>query len=172
MLPQLAELQLSTAVRVTDAGLNMVAEAAPRLQCFKLTGNHAAGDKGLDTLRGCAGLKILDWSFCRCFGDNAEKIIGDRFPLLEGLAISRWSVGDKFLHGQFEGDGRLTRLEAMDLSGLRISDRGIKVLVEGCYDRLTSLHLMQCRQATEVGPGCISEGCKVLENLDIGYNDN
>lgn len=172
VLPQLAELQLSTAVRVTDAGLKMVAEAAPELQCLKLAGNHAVGDKGLDALRGCAGLKMLDLSFCGGFGDSAGKIIGDRFPLLEGLAISRWRVGDKFLHGLFEGGGRLTKLEAMDLSGLGISDRGIKVLVEGCGDRLISLQLRQCRQVTDVGLEYISEGCQLLGNLDIGYNDN
>jgi Leucine Rich repeat len=173
-LPKLVELQLSTAVQLTDAGVAAVAEHCPQIRTLKIAGNHAITDRAVGALRSCRSLEMLDLSFCSLLTDAAAKDLA-ALPALTTLSVARWNVTDAFVQDLLcgGGGGGGKALKDLNLAGCAaISDGALDHISVHAAERMEALHLRQCRRVSDAGLELLVRSCTALRELDISCNDN
>lgn len=169
-LPALVEIQLSTTVALTDAGVLAIARFCPQVRVLKISGIHQITDMAVRSLRTCKHMHTLDLSFCSKFSDAAAVDLA-AMPALVSLSVSRWSITDMFVKNLFANGGGAA-IASLSLSGCsELSDLALVHACSGAGSRLRSLKLRHCRRITDAGLDALVSNCVVLESLDISSND-
>ncbi|KAI4339322.1 hypothetical protein MLD38_024279 [Melastoma candidum] len=191
----LQSLDVSYCRKLTDLGLEAVAEGCPDLQRLYLEGCRFVTDKLLLSIsHNCRKLKELGLQGCNNVTDQGISDLVDRCHKVEFLDINKCSnIGDlgvsrvaeccsfslrtlKLLDCYRAGDQSIfslakycKNLENLIIGGCRdVSDEPLKCLAAACGDSLKYLRMDWCLNITDSSLKCILTQCGQLEALDIG----
>lgn len=134
-------LDLSSCVKITDAGLATVAKfTSPRLLSIKLVRTKGFGGAGIRSLVECSLLQYVDLTFCTAVGDYEIFIISE-----------------------------LEHLQKLKLTACRnVTDLGLAALTR-CKD-LRNLSLKFCSVGDD-GVRNIAAGCSQLQVIDLSFTE-
>ena len=162
----LHELNVHGADKVTDTGLQAIAEAAPALVALDLSSAYRVTDVGLRAIAlRCTSLRALKLAGCLGVTGAGLSVVGESCPGLTELDLSacrhaaNWALG-----ALFNGCPRLTKL---DLSHCpKLTDDDVRVLGDSCHE-LRWLSLAECKQLSDEGVLEVAKNCPTLETLNL-----
>ncbi|CAA6659050.1 unnamed protein product [Spirodela intermedia] len=186
----LESLNLNGCQRITDAGVQAVAYACPKLKAFSIYWNVRITDTSVKHLvKFCKDITTLNLSGCKNISDQSLYLIAENFKALDELNLTRCikltDVGlrrillnclhlrslnlyalSSFTDNAYRELSSLKHLRFLDLCGAQnLTDGGLSH-ISACKD-LISLNLTWCVLVTDVGMVAIAEGCSSLELLSL-----
>lgn len=158
----LCDLDL-TSTDVDTAGLDALAEGCPQLSRLVLKNCASVSDDGLERLKRCAQLAILNLSGNYLITDRGLTAFCGGCPRLSHLDLPGCGVTDVGLAVLTESCPELVWL---DLHSCRITDTGLAELAARCA-RLTYLTVDWCEAVTDAGLAALAKGCANLADMSI-----
>ena len=157
---KIEEVDLVGAAKVTDVGVQAVAQHCPNVVRVNLCGCNLVGDAGVVALaERCIKLEALLLSGV-LISDSALVALGAHAPALHDLDLSCCRAAE---------DPALPNLLVMEgLPGLsRVTDAGLTALADGCPG-LISVSLAFCSHITGAGVSRLARTCNNLVSVNLG----
>ncbi|XP_024861045.1 F-box/LRR-repeat protein 4 isoform X2 [Kryptolebias marmoratus] len=160
--------------RLSDASLGHLQSRCTLLQRLNLswTGNRGALTlTGFSSFMKACGLSLvcLEMSCCHFLNEACVEVISQTCPVLQELNLSSCDR----LHPQaFTHISKLTHLRRLVLyrTKIEIEDYDVVASMLAARSRsLCSLDLWRCRNLTDRGLAELVSGCRMLEELDLGW---
>lgn len=194
--PALRELNISGCSNITDVGLREVGMNCNKLQCLNISSCPEIDGSGLVALaESCRLLLKLDISKCRKIENWSIKKVFFECRALEEVTVAHMNkIGDEEIRVLAQNCANLTALYAAECP--YVSDTSIQIVAQNCLDldlldvsrtemqyrisdvsmlalgqksrSLRTLRVAGCENISDVGLNWLTDGCKVLEELDLG----
>ncbi|KAF6085843.1 F-box and leucine rich repeat protein 13 [Phyllostomus discolor] len=164
--PNISHIYMVDCKRITDSSLKSLSPLK-RLRVLNLANCVRIGDKGLKYFfDGPVRTRIreLNLSNCTQLGDAAIEKLPECCPNLNYLNLRNCEyVTDTGI----ESIINIFSLVSVDLSGTRISNKGLMILSR--HKKLKELSLSECNKITNIGIQAFCKGSLILEHLDVSY---
>lgn len=161
-LPSLRVIRLFNNSEISDLGLHTLTAAAPQLEELRLRALRTVTVVGLESLKQCSKLRVLDLSYSRNLGDQCGPVIAS-LPCLQQLHVAYWRISDMFME---------TILQNKTLLGLCISSchnitaHSFNLLAQ--HGRMEWLRLRASDTLSDESLRCIAS-CKSLKSVDVSF---
>ncbi|KAG2700128.1 hypothetical protein I3760_07G218800 [Carya illinoinensis] len=153
----------SSACRVTDVGLKVIARGCPSLKSLSLWNVPSIGDEGLcEIANRCHLLEKLDLCQCPKISDKAVLAIAKNCPNLTDLTLESCSIGNEGLQAIGRCCSNLKSISIKECP--RIGDQGIASLLSSTSYVLTKLKL-QALNITDVALAVLGHYGKAVTDL-------
>ncbi|XP_078429889.1 RNI-like superfamily protein isoform X2 [Wolffia australiana] len=189
-LQLLENLNLNGCQKISDAGVQAIAYACPKLKAFSIYWNVRITDKSVKLLvNHCKEITSLNLSGCKNITDQSLFLIAENYEALDDLNLTRCvkltDAGlrrvlknclqlrslnlyalSSFTDHAYNQISSLKHLRVLDLCGAQNLTDGGLAHISSC-EHLISLNLTWCVRITDAGITAISPGCRSLELLSL-----
>ncbi|KAL6585720.1 hypothetical protein OROMI_002364 [Orobanche minor] len=170
-LPALTSISLKGAYRLTDAGVSVLASAAPSLKSIDISQCPLLTSEGVCCLLNSLKSVIRELYLDNSHGINAMIVLPALLKLesLEVLSLAGiQTVCDDFVSKFISVNG--SRLKELILANcLELTDLSFEVIGDNCSE-LLAVDLTNLCKLTDVSIGHLANGCRAIETLKVCRN--
>ncbi|XP_042044047.1 uncharacterized protein LOC121789731 [Salvia splendens] len=170
-LPALTAISLKGAYRLSDAGLNMLASAAPSLKSVDISQCPLLTSEGICSLASSLRLVLRELYIDNSHGIDAMLILPALLMLgnLEVLSVAGiLTVSDDFVSEFVSTHG--SRMKELVLADCKeLTDSSLQVIGDKCAN-LQAIDLTNLDKLTDISIGHLANGCQAIQMLKLCRN--